>query len=198
MRNRAGHKFPTAYPSRRAWLHLTVTDAAGRVAFESGAFQADGSIVGNDNDVDGTRFEPHHQAITDAAQVQIYEAIMADQTGRVTTGLMSAGEWLKENRLLPTGFDRTTTDGRVAVVGEARSDGDFDAGGDRVRYAVDVDPADGPFTVSVELWFQPVAYRWAENLADYGTFETDRFVRYYREMASASALVLASTQAVVQ
>jgi hypothetical protein len=123
---------------------------------------------------------------------------MADGAGNVTTGLMSAQRWLKENRLLPSGFDRGTASRRVAVVGEATSDPDFGAGVDRVRYAVEVDPPDGPFTVRVELWFQPVAYRWAENLADYDTFETARFVRYYREMASGSALALAVTQAVVR
>jgi hypothetical protein len=198
VRNLAGHKFPTAYPSRRAWLHVTVTDAAGRVGFESGAFATDGSISGNDNDTDPSRFEPHYQTITDGDQVQVYEAIMADGAGNVTTGLMSAQRWLKENRLLPSGFDRGTASRRVAVVGEATSDPDFGAGVDRVRYAVAVDPPDGPFTVRVELWFQPVAYRWAENLADYDTFETARFVRYYREMASGSALALAVTQAVVR
>lgn len=197
VRNLAGHRFPTAYPSRRAWLHVTVTDAAGRVAFESGAFTADGSISGNDNDVDPSSFEPHYRTITDGEQVQLYEAIVADGEGEVTTGLMSAQRWLKENRLLPRGFDRGASSSRVAIVGEATSDPDFRAGVDRVRYAVEVDPADGPFTVRVELWFQPVAYRWAENLADYDTFETARFVRYYREMASGSALVVAVTQAVV-
>jgi hypothetical protein len=57
VRNLAGHKFPTAYPSRRAWLHMTVRDPGGRIVFESGAFETDGRIAGNDNDADALRFD---------------------------------------------------------------------------------------------------------------------------------------------
>ena len=35
--NKSGHKLPTAYPSRRAWLHVVVRNANGAVVFESGA-----------------------------------------------------------------------------------------------------------------------------------------------------------------
>ena len=45
----------------------------------------DGSIEGNDNDVDPTAFEPHYQAIVSPNQVQIYEAILRDSEGAVTT-----------------------------------------------------------------------------------------------------------------
>ena len=197
VRNLAGHKFPTAYPSRRAWLHVTVTDAGGRPVFESGAFAPDGSIVGNDSDADEARFEPHYTEITRPDQVQVYEAVMADGAGSVTTGLMSAERLLKDNRLLPRGFDAARGGDRVAVRGSAASDGDFTAGGDRVRYAVAVDTATGPFTVTAELWFQPIAYRWAENLAAYDAFETQRFVRYYRAMARGSAIPVASISASV-
>jgi hypothetical protein len=198
VRNLAGHKFPTAYPSRRAWLHVKVTDAEGRVAFESGAFQSDGRIAGNDNDQDGSRFEPHYDEITRADEVQIYEAIMVDGAGRPTTGLLSAQRWIKENRLLPNGFDAARGGARVAVHGEAGSDDDFAAGGDRIRYAVPVDPTRAPYTVEAELWFQPIGYRWAENFAPYQEFETQRFIRYYRSMASASAIPLARASTVVR
>jgi hypothetical protein len=198
VRNLAGHKFPTAYPSRRAWLHVTVTDARGRAVFESGAFTPDGSIVGNDNDADEARFEPHYTEITRPDQVQVYEAVMADRAGDVTTGLMSAEHLVKDNRLLPRGFDAARGGDRVAVRGAAATDSDFTAGGDRIRYSVAVDAATGPFGVTAELWFQPIAYRWAENLAGYDTFETQRFVRYYREMAEGSAIPVASVSTAVR
>ena len=60
VRNLTGHKLPTAYPSRRAWLHVAVRDRDGRVIFESGAIEPSGSIRGNDNDVDGARWGPPH------------------------------------------------------------------------------------------------------------------------------------------
>ncbi len=80
-----GHKLPTAYPARRAWLHLTITDDSGTVLFESGRVRPDGSIVGNDNDADAGKFEPHYAEITSPEQVQIYESIMVDANGRPTT-----------------------------------------------------------------------------------------------------------------
>ena len=189
--NRAGHKFPTAYPSRRAWLRVAVTDGTGRVVFESGAFAPDGRVVGDDHDADGTGYEAHHTTIDSPEQVQVYQAVMVDGDGTVTTGLMSAEAWVKDNRLLPDGFDAGRADGRVLPLGAAASDPDFGAGSDRVRYSVAVDAAGGPFAVEAELWFQPIGYRWAENLAAYDTPETRRFVRYYREMARASAILLA-------
>ena len=50
VENKAGHKFPTGFPSRRTWIHLTVADGSGSTVFESGAPQADGRIAGNDAD----------------------------------------------------------------------------------------------------------------------------------------------------
>jgi len=174
--NLAGHKVPSAYPSRRAWIHLTVRDTGGRVLFESGAFQPDGSIVGNDNDADGSRFEPHYLEVTEGRQVQIYEDIMVDYAGAVTTGLLWGVEYIKDNRLLPRGFDKATASDFVAVKGAAFGDGDFVGGGDTTRYAVNVGNATGPFQVEVELWYQPIGYRWAEKLGDYDTAESNQFM----------------------
>lgn len=196
--NLAGHKLPTAYPSRRAWLHVVVRNAAGQVVFESGALAPDGRIAGNDNDADGSRYEPHHTEITSPDQVQIYEAVMADPQGAVTTGLLTAVRFIKDNRLLPAGFSKASAGADIAVHGAAAADGDFRAGGDTVRYAVPVASAEGPFTVEAVLWFQPIGFRWAENLRAYRAPETDRFVGYYDAMAGSSGVALARGTAVTQ
>jgi len=195
VENLSGHKFPTAYPSRRAWLHVTVKDRAGRTVFESGAVNRDGSIQGNDNDADPTKFEQHYTEINDPGQVQIYEDIMVGQNGVPTTGLLTAVRFIKDNRLLPKGFQKQAVDQEIAPQGEAMGDPDFAGGGDRIRYSIGVDPAQGPFQVDAELWFQPIAYRWANNLKPYNAMEPQRFTRYYEEMSSGSAVMLVRASA---
>jgi hypothetical protein len=192
VENRGGHKLPTAYPSRRAWLHVTVRDAGGAVVFESGQLEADGRIRGNDNDADGARFEAHHDEIASPDDVQVYEPIMADHAGAVTTGLLAAVKYLKDNRLLPHGFDKATAGRDIAIVGGAATDANFTGGGDRVRLNAAVGNASGPFTVEVELLYQPIGYRWTQNLEPYKTaMEPARFQEYYRAMGAASAARLA-------
>ena len=198
VQNLSGHKLPTAYPSRRAWLHVTVRDGTDAVVFESGGTTPEGVIRGNDNDADATRAEPHHTEITRADAVQIYESVMVDPSGAITTGLLKATGYVKDNRLLPRGFDKATAAKDIAVHGAASTDGDFSAGGDRVRYTIDTTGADGPYTVDVTLNFQPIGYRWARNLKDYDAPETRRFVSYFESMSSASTAVLAKTRAIVQ
>ena len=192
VRNLAGHKLPSAYPSRRVWLHVRVSDASGRLLFESGAVDASGRIAGNDNDADPARFEPHYPRIDRPDQVQIYESIMAGPDGRPTTGLLAGLRYVKDNRLLPDGFEKSTAPADVAVHGEATADADFTAAGDRVSYAVDVGAASAPLRVEAQLVFQPIGFRWADNLRSYDAVETRRFVRYRDAMASASSLVLAT------
>jgi hypothetical protein len=196
VRNLTGHKLPTAYPSRRAWLHVTVRDDGDRVVFESGAIDPSGLVRGNDNDADPARFEPHYTEIRREDDVQIYESIMHDPEGGVTTGLLSATGYVKDNRLLPRGFDKATAVTDIAVVGAARADADFAASGDRIRYVVDTRGRRGPFRVDVELRYQPISYRWAHNLRPYAALETTRFLSAYEAMASGSSAVLARASGV--
>jgi hypothetical protein len=192
VENLGGHKLPTAYPSRRAWIHFVVRDGGGRVVFESGKLNPDGSIAGNDNDADKTKFEPHYAVVRSADQVEIYESIMGETSGGVTTGLLNASQYLKDNRLLPKGFDKRSAEPDIAVHGNAAEDADFIGGGDRVRYSVDLAGASGAFRVEVELLYQPIGFRWAQNLKGYTqAFEPKRFTEYYDAMAGGTTAVLA-------
>jgi hypothetical protein len=195
VQNLTGHKLPTAYPSRRAWLHVLVRDRNGKTVFESGALNPDGSIVGNDNDADATRFEPHYREIASIDQVQIYESIMKDQAGGVTTGLLSAVGYLKDNRLLPSGFKKENAENDIAVIGDASDDPNFNDSGDLVRYSISLGDAPGPLHVEAELWYQPIGFRWAHNLEPYKAEEPERFVGYFNSMSSGSAVILARAEA---
>jgi hypothetical protein len=190
VRNLTGHKLPTGYPSRRSWVHVAVRDRDGRIVFESGGVNPDGSIRGNDNDADPGRFEPHYDEIHSADQVQIYESVMTDPAGAVTTGLLQATGYVKDNRLLPRGFDKATAPPEIGVYGAASADANFNGDGDRLAYLVPVTAA-GPLTVDVELRYQSIGFRWAQNLARYDAPEPRRFVGYFNAIAPISSVVLA-------
>ena len=195
IHNLTGHKLPSAYPSRRIWLHVVIQDAAGTILFESGKLNATGSIVGNNNDRDANTFEPHYARIDSSDQVQIYEAILGSPCGKPTTGLLTASVYFKDNRLLPQGFDKHTANDDIAVRGAARSDTSFGAGVDEVTYRIDVAKTKRPLTLVAELLYQPIAYRWALNLGRTRAPEIDRFVRYYKQAAVRSAIVLTTLSA---
>ena len=77
------------------------------------------------------------------------------------------------------------------------NDEDFTGGGDTIRYAMSLGSTQGPFRVVAELWFQPISFRWADNLKAYNAREPRRFNRYYDAMSSGSAEMLVRTTAVL-
>ncbi|MEY2395298.1 MAG: hypothetical protein QOF94_1643, partial [Acidobacteriaceae bacterium] len=72
---------------------------------------------------------------------------------------------------------------------------DFTDAGSLVRYLMPLGDAQGPFHIEAELWYQPIGFRWAHNLAPYDAAEPRRFVSYYDSMASSTAVVLARSEA---
>jgi hypothetical protein len=186
-----GHKFPTGFPSRRAWLHLTVTDGAGAVVFDSGGWTPDGAITGNDNDADPASYEPHYGTVTDPGQVQIYETILLTTDGELTTTLLRGATYAKDNRLLPAGFDKGAVPADIAVHGAALADADFTGGGDVVDYQIDTAGFDGPFRVEVALLYQSIGYRWADNLPAGAGEEIDTFLGFYRAVPNLPVKVAA-------
>lgn len=188
-----GHKFPSGFPSRRLWLHFTVTDAKDKIIFDSGEVNANGLIVDNDNDADAALYEPHYRMINRQDQVQIYEAILQNTDAEVTTNVLRASGYHKDNRLLPIGFNLKSVDPDISPHGFAVGDSDFAAGNDRLTYLVEVNDASGPFTVKVELLYQSIGYRWAENLRSYNTELTERFIGFYDAIDNLPVMVSSAT-----
>ncbi len=193
VKSTVGHKFPSGFPSRRLWLHFTVTDARKHVIFDSGKVKANGLIKYNDNDTDALLYEPHYTVINRQEQVQIYEAILHNMDGEVTTNILRASGYHKDNRLLPIGYDLQNADSDIAPYGIALEDDNFTGGSDRLKYVVELGDASGPFTVSVELLYQSIGYRWAENLRLYRTKLTEQFIGFYDVTDNLPVIVSTAT-----
>ena len=173
--NQVGHKLPSGYPSRRVYVHFVVKDAADNVVFESGSLQSDGSVAGLATDADNSLYENHYDIITQSDQVQVYEAIMGDAGSSVTHTLMRASHYLKDNRLLPSGFNKSSAPDDIKVAGLAQADTNFEAGGDSITYRVPVAGA-GEYTVRAELIYQPLAYGHLQDLFESSHLpEVERF-----------------------
>ncbi len=198
VRTSVGHKFPSGYPARRAWLRVLVRAADGTVMFRSGATDATGRILDGDGDVlelehVGGPFEPHHLEIDDDENVQIYEVIMADGDGAPTHRLLRADHDAKDNRLLPAGWSTAAPDqDRIAPV-LGVDDPDFVGGSDRVVYEVAAPAAAGPYTVDVALVYQPLSARHLAELLEYDASEIDALADMLDGLDRAGEIVASTT-----
>jgi hypothetical protein len=193
LETKIGHKFPTGFPSRRAWLHTRVLDADGNVLWASGEPNEDGRIIAGDGkvlDIEKAQGpnEPHHEVITRDDEVQIYESIMQDLNGARTIRLIRAGTYSKDNRILPRGWspDHEAAEHTVPA-GGALDDLSFTGGADTTRYEVTVDGE--PARVVVDVLYQAVGTRFAMELFQTDTEEVRAFRSMYNRVSNTPELV---------
>ncbi|MFT5143512.1 MAG: hypothetical protein ACI80V_002546 [Rhodothermales bacterium] len=191
VQNLSGHKLPTGYPSRRAWLDLALLRPDGSEAFRSGAFDPEtGELTHLDQG-----FEPHQTVIRSEDQVQIYQSIMGNPAGEPVYGLLRASQYLKDNRIPPTGWTSTGPwYDETQPRGMAREDADFNAstmgegtGADVVVYRVGVPR--GAYQLDVRFRYQSLAPRFVADLRTYQTDAVDRFGGMYDRVRNAPELM---------
>ncbi len=186
LENRAGHKFPSGYPSRRAFVEFVVLDADDDTVFASGRIDATYEVVGHD-----ALFEPHYDVITAPDQVQIYELVMGDVNDAPTTVLERAKSPLKDNRLVPLGFTTAHTSyDTTLIAGNVLLDPDFNrtaleeegSGSDVVHYHVPIAGVSGALQVMARVFYQPMPPAWNAEMFSTTSARIDSF----RTMLGAS------------
>lgn len=189
--NNAGHKLPSAYPSRRVWLHVTVKDIGGNVIFESGKPDARGYISTDEarlkadcmsaHKQDGfdtsVCYEPHRDIIHDPSQVAIYETVLGDVNGNITHTLLQGAQYLKDNRIPPVGFtnSKAETIESQTIPSGVEGDNDFNCmtvvegcGKDTVHYLANIEGHTGPYTVEAELLYQATQPAFVDGMHNTG------------------------------
>lgn len=191
LTNKAGHKFPSGYPSRIAWVELYVVDDQNDTIFWSGKYDGDGNVVNRD-----ATFEPHYNTITSNTQVQIYEMVMGDVNGNPTTVLERADTVLKDNRIAPKGFmNNHASIDTMRIVG-INGDADFNffgptegTGGDVVHFHIPLNGYAGPLLVRANVWYHAVPRPWLDEMFAYNSPEIDTFRNFYNAANQAPSIV---------
>ncbi len=200
LENRAGHRFPSGYPSRRAFVEFVVLDMAGDTVFKSGRMNSAFEVEGHD-----AGYEPHYDVITAPDQVQIYELVMGDVNDNVTTVLERARDPLKDNRLVPMGFSTAHVSyDTTRIAGVPASDADFNhntlgqegSGSDVVHYHVPVAGVDGGLRAFARVFYQPVPPGWNAEMFSHSGARIDAF-RDMLDASDKSPTVVASDSLVV-
>lgn len=199
LRNKAGHKFPSGYPSRRAFVEFLITDAQGQTVFHSGKLDPSGSSILNADEVGLSGYEPHYDIINSEEQVQIYEVVDGDVTGNPTNIQERAAIKLKDNRLVPYGFSMNhSVYDTTSIVGEAIYDPNFNingsmtgTGSDNVIYSIPTEyfGSESNFNLMVNVWYQSMPPRWVDSMFDYDTPEIELFQSLYDEHGAAPILI---------
>lgn len=199
LTNKAGHKFPSGYPSRRASIQLVVITDQLDTLFQSGVLDAEYELLGHD-----PQFEPHYQTINQSDQVQIYQVVNGDVAGQFSTVLERGFQVLKDNRLPPLGFTKGhAVYDTTQIAGAALQDADFNvengqegSGTDRVNYHVALQGYEGGHVqVYARVWYQSLPPKWMEEMFAATSPEIERFREMYQQADRAPVAVASDTLA---
>lgn len=203
IKNLAGHKLPTAYPSRRVWIRLLVKDAHQQVLFASGQFNEQGQLIDQQGQVlsaelAGGPLLPHFNRIDQPDKVQVYETHMADLEGYPTFRLLYGANYLKDNRLLPQGWLPDHADAAATRPHGVDKDADFVAGTDHTLFVIPLSNLNErsnsePVRIEVSLHYQVISARYAAELFQYDTPEIRNFKVLY-DRAGNTPETIANTQ----
>jgi hypothetical protein len=186
LTNLAGHKFPSGYPSRRAFIEFLVKNGAGDTLFISGKTNDEFEVYGQNDD-----YEPHYQVISGEDQVQIYELVMGDVNGNVTTVLERADHAIKDNRLTPKGFSQSHYAYDTTIIaGGALDDENFNrdengaegSGSDLVYFHIPMNGNLEKLQVSAKVYYQSTPPKWNKEMFEHNTPE----INLFREMFAAT------------
>lgn len=192
LENLAGHKFPSGYPARRAYIEFIALDDEGNALFHSGALDENYEVVGHDPD-----YEPHYNTIRSEDEVQIYELVIGSTTGDVTTVLLRGADPIKDNRLAPKGFTMNhAVYDTTLIAGNALEDPNFNAeagiegsGTDELSYRIGLNGYEGNVHVQARLYYQASPPKWNEEMFEFSTPEIDLFRDLYLEQGAEPVLI---------
>jgi hypothetical protein len=184
IENLSGHKFPTAYPSRRAWLEFVVYDNRGKIVFASGRVNKSGQICDEQGrpiatELAGGPTQPHFDTISKSEQVQIYETFMQDTDGNLTFALLRGSQFKKDNRLLPQGWSNQHAHAIATQPIGTENDADFLAGTDTIDYELKL--PSGRYKMEMRLLFQSLSSRYVAELLKVDTPEVKSFAGFYKK-----------------
>ncbi len=192
--NKAGHKFPSGYPSRRAVLQFVVIGSSNDTLFQSGMFDSNYEVI----DINPT-WEPHYNIISNETQAQIYEMVPGDVNGNFTSLLERADTMLKDNRIPPEGFSTlSSVYDTVRIVGDAETDPDFNhsiingsegTGRDYVHFHVPINGYNQPFSIYTNIYYQALPPGFLEEMFAYNSAEIDTFRNMFNSSDQAPFLV---------
>lgn len=197
LANRAGHRFPSGYPSRRAFVQFVLRNATGDTLFISGAVDATHEVVGHD-----AGYEPHYDVVRAANEVQIYEMVMGDVNGNVTTVLERAKDPIKDNRLVPIGFSMNHPSyDTTLIAGTVLDDPDFNhnstgeegSGTDIVHYHVPLSGSTGTLYATAAVYYQAMPPAWNAEMFSFHSARIDSF-RVMMEQSDGTPILVASDQ----
>ena len=202
--NKVGHSLPSGVGFRRVFIELQALDKAGNPLWASGRSNALGVILDGLSDTplpteNGVRqkdFEPHYQTITAGNQAQIYQELIKDSDGYLTTAFLRRVEPVKDNRLRPRGYDPKmfleNPSPFIQILGELEGNTKDDpyytdpklTGADEIVYAFTLTPeqAQQLASVRVRLYSQSIPPYYLQerfNDATVGPAASDQIQRLY-------------------